>query len=196
MVDAVHEPGRIALQLAPVDVRDTLVQPEGRYRADVLVGVRLQRLLAQGVGDVVAEDLGLAYRVLGVGRGLLAGLPGGDVGDGGCVSRRPRVRGAVDGQFRGALEAATLVAGRSVAARIGCGLRLAVHTTVRVEAGSVAEDGDPVRAGVETGLEAYVDVAAAQLGDRVLAHLLADLGRMRFEASTRIHLMSSASTLW
>src|SRR5690242_11598755 len=50
MVDAVHEPGRIALQLAPVDVRDTLVQPEGRHRADVLVGVRLQGLLAQGVG--------------------------------------------------------------------------------------------------------------------------------------------------
>lgn len=45
------------------------------------------------------------------------------------------------------------------------------------EAGAVAEDGDAVGAGLEAGVQAYVDVAAAQFGDRVAAQFLADLGQ-------------------
>ena len=127
-----HEPGRVALQLAPVDVRDALVESEGGDRADVLVGVRLQGLAAQRVRDVVAEDLGLADRVLGVGGRLRAGFRGGDVGDGGRVSGRPRVRGAVDGQLGGAFQPASLVEREVGGGEERVGFTPAVHTTVRV----------------------------------------------------------------
>ena len=51
MVRAVHEPRRQALELHAVDLRHALVQAEARHRADVLVGVLLQRPPAEQGGD-------------------------------------------------------------------------------------------------------------------------------------------------
>ncbi len=51
------------------------------------------------------------------------------------------------------------------------------HDGAGGEAGAVAEDGDAVRARLQAGPEAYVDVAAAQFGDGVAAQVLADLGQ-------------------
>lgn len=173
-----HEPGRVALELAPVDLCDTLVESEGRDRTGVFVGVGLQRFAAQGVRDVVAEHLGLAQGVLRVGGALRPGFGRGDVGDCGGVACGPRVRGALDRQLGGALQPAALIkwqVGRGED-RVGFDAGRPDDRTGR-EAGAVAEDGDAVRAGLQAGVQAYVDVAAAQFGDGVAAHVLADLGQ-------------------
>src|SRR5690606_13179583 len=180
-----HEPGGVALQLPAVHVGDALVQAERGHGARVRVGVGLQGFAAQGVHDVVAEGAGLPQGVLGVGGALLALLARGEVGDGGGVSGGPRVGGALDGQLGGAPQPAPLVArqvgGGEDGVRFDAGRP---DDGAGGEAGAVAEDGDAVGAGLQAGLQADVDVAAAQLGDRVAAHFLTDL---REDAVGRLH---------
>nr|WP_255345796.1 hypothetical protein [Streptomyces chartreusis] len=140
--------------------------------------VRLQGFAAQGVDDVVAEDLRLAHGVLGVGGAVRAGLGGRDVGDGGGVARGPRVRGAVDGQLGGAFQPAARIEWQVARREDRVGFDAGrPHDRASGEAGPVAEDGDTVGAGLQAGVQAYVDVAAAQFGDGVAAHVLADLGQ-------------------
>ncbi len=165
------------------------------------MGVLGQDLSAQGGDEVVGEDLGLADGVLRVGGALAAGAlgvgGGGDVGDGRGVAGGPGVLDPFDGEEGGADEAAALVPGEVGRGEDRVGFDAGgPDDGAGGEAGAVAEDGHAVLAGVEAGLQADVDVAAAQFADGVDAHFEADLGRMRSLASTRTHFMSSGLMLW
>ncbi len=111
-----------------------------------------------------------------LGGGLGAGFGGGDVGDGGGVARGPGVLGAGDGELGGAAQPAAFgarqVGGGEQRMRFDAGRP---HDRTGREALAVAEYGDAVGAGLQAGVEQHLDVAAAQLGEGVAAHLGADL---------------------
>ena len=131
-----------------------------------------ERPAAQVRDEVVGEHPGLAHGVLGVGRALGAGLFGGEVGHGRRVAGRPDAVLAPPPAGRRRRAAGRVrSSGRPVAARTGRGFDArGPHHGPGGQPVAVGEHGDPVLAGLQPGVQPDVDVAAAQLAQRVPAH--------------------------
>lgn len=128
----------------------------------------------------VAEDLGLAQRVLGVRRapGVLdPGLAGGEVRDLGVVARGPDVVGALDLEGRGGVDVAARAERQAEAGqrRVGLDAR-GPHDGVGVDLEAVLQHDVAVDAGVHGGREVDLDTAALKVLLAPLAELRPDLG--------------------
>src|SRR5690606_6649717 len=162
MVSAVHEPRRKSAKLDAVDVGDALMQAETGDRSDILVPVFSEFLPAEVADHVVGEHLGLADRVLGVGRAELTRVR--QVGHRRRVAGREGAGAVLDGEGGQGLDPAALVerqvAGVHDRARLDPGRP---HERLGVELGAVRQHHVPAHAGFEPGLQPDVDAALAQL---------------------------------
>ncbi len=157
-----------------------LVQAETRDGTLVGVLVLLLREAPHAGDHVVAEDLGLAQRVLGVRRapGVLVASPCGRRGPGpGRCRPRPDVVGALDLERRLAVDVA---AGAEREAEAGQRrVRLDAggpHDGVGVDLQAVLQHHVAVDAGVHGGVEVDLDAAALKVLPAPRAELGADLG--------------------
>ncbi len=184
MITAVQIPADPAAetqrQLAELDHRHALAQAETGHRAHAGVLVLLLREAAEPGDHVVAQDLGLAQRVLGVRRAprvLLAGGAGGEVGDLRVVTGGPDVVGARDLE-RGRGVDVTARAERQAEAgerRVRLDAR-GPHDGVGVGGDPVAQLDAAVDAGGDRGLQVHLDAALLEVFETPLAELGTDLG--------------------
>ncbi len=184
MVRAVHVPGQTALELdlhlAHDDHRDALVQAQTGDRTLVGVAVLLLREAPHTGDHVVAEDLGLPQRVLGVRRApgvLVAVLAADHVRNLGVVARGPDVVGALHLEGGGGVDVAARAQRQAVAGQRRVGLDAGgPHDGVGVDLKAVVQLDVAVDAGVHAGLEVDLDAAALKVLLAVGTELGADLG--------------------
>jgi hypothetical protein len=180
VVAAVHVPGEPALELDPGlaqdDHRDALVQAETGDRALVGVLVVPLREAPHARHHVVAEDLRLAQRVLGVRRAPGA-LAGGEVGDLGVVAGGPDVVRALDLEGRRGVHVASRTQRQAEAGERRVGLHTGrPHDGGSVDLESVGEHHVLVDARRHRRAEVDLDAPLLQVLQAPLAELRADLG--------------------
>ncbi len=176
---------------------DALVEAQGGDGSRVRVRVLLERLPAQGGGDVLGEDPGLADGVLGVGRALSAGFAGGDVGDGGGVAGGPGVFDPLDGEPGGAADPAARVQRQVGGGEEGAGRTPAVQTTVRVGS-RVPSLSTATRSSQESRrVSRRTSTFRARSSRTAYRPIFAPTsGRIRSAASTRTQRRSAGLMLW